>query len=349
MHHAAWYGRRMSTSRAEWLAARKGSQAQPTIGSSEAAAILGWSRFDDRYSLWHRKLGLVAEDDDSDERRDAGTFLERGILEWYTQRTDRMLLLPDMIGELLAGTCEEHESEMWHELRAELLQYFDLAYGPDDAGRIVLRSREYPWLALSPDALVCDDAKGWGFVDAKNIENAYGWKQGDSAPAEYSAQIAHATLCTGFRWGGFAVCVGGQRLLVVDVDRSEMVEIEDLLRDEVPAFVRSLGDHYPPPPSGSAASLATLRKLFPAHEEVKAVGWVGEIEACGLKWAPAEWAQAYDDAVAQRKAWIDKARDLEVVLRHVAGDAGKVVMPGGVSYTIRTAKDGSERIRRHGR
>lgn len=341
------------TPREQWLAARRRSSGGWLIGASEAAAVLGWSRFDDRFAMWHRKRGLVADlVDDVDERRDAGTFLEDGILRWYEKRTKRRVVLPAVVGHALREV--EHgrrlatfpESSL-RDLVGELAATYRVHYGPDVDGRLVLVSQSHPWLAVSPDAFVLHEARGWGFVDAKNIDFDRAWERGAKVPAEYSAQIAQATLPTEFRWGGFAVCVSGQRLVVVDVNREDMADVEALLRVEGPEFVRALDCDVPPPPTGSDASMDMLRRRWPEHVPAKAVGWVASVEACGQAWDPVAWDVAHMNAIEQRRAWQNEVRDLEIVLRHVAKDAGIVVLPGNVRYTI-GLEGGRERIRRRG-
>lgn len=342
------------TPREQWLAARRRTTGGWLIGASEAAAVLGWSRFDDRFSLWHRKRGLVPPDadDELDDRRDAGTFLEAGILRWYSKRTGRRVLSPHAVGSALRevehgrriGTFTDPDLR---ELLGELSVTYRVHYGPDDDGRLVLVSQTFPWLAVSPDAFVLHAHHGWGFVDAKNIDFDRAWDRGAKVPPEYASQIAHATMPTELRWGGFAVCVSGQRLVVVDVLREDMREIEELLGEEGPAFVRALDCEIPPPPTGSDASMETLRRRWPEHEPTKAVGWVSAVEACGKPWQPDEWDAAHANAVEQRLAWTKEVRDLEIVLRHVAKDAGIVVLPGNVRYTI-TREGDRERIRRRG-
>lgn len=360
------------TPREQWLAARRRHGEQWLIGASEAAAVLGWSRFDDRYAMWHRKHGLMPEDDALDERRDAGLHLEDGILRWYAARTDRPVLRPALVAVAMRFDEIDHEYKelereeylhlmrIWDsatdaaQIRAEavarqLREHYRLHYGPDADGRVTLVALAHPWLAVSPDAFVMHSAElGWGFVDAKNLERADAWKSGEAVPPEYSAQIAHATMPTPWKWGGFAVCVAGQRLLVVDVVRSAMAEVEELLAVEGPAFVDALEHPMPPPPCGSDASLECLRRVWPKHEPRKAIGWVAAIEACGQQWEPREWDEQYQRALEQRRAWGDEVADLEVVLRHVAKDAGTIVLPGGVQYTI-AAEGARERIRRRAR
>lgn len=312
--------------------------------------MLGWSRFDDRYALWHRKHGLLPEDDGSDDRRDAGLFLEEGILRWYRQRTRRMVLTPGHVGSLLRqlenGRPQQTIRDMpTRDLVRELHATYRVHYGPDLDGRLVLVSRRIPWLAVSPDAFALHESRGWGFVDAKNIEWDRAWERGAKVPAEYSCQIAHASMPTGFEWGGFAVCVAGQRLVVVDVERTDMLELEATLHSECTAFIADLDAAVPPPPGATEASLACLRARWPEHVPTKAMGWVAAIEGGGRSWDPVEWDEAFTNANEQRRAWQSECRDLEVILRHVAQDAGHVVLPGGVQYTIKREGNG-ERIRR---
>lgn len=353
-----------TTSREQWLDARRRHSAGWMLGASEAGAVLGWSRFSDRFVLWHRKRGLMPEDA-MDERREAGLALESAILRWYMRRTDRRLAMPDLVAACMISShqdeydddqieaaldvlqcCTDHGEGELAEGLAELLHpLFVVHYGPDEEGRVTLRSREHPWLAFSPDAFAHDDARGWGVVDAKNIDWDLAWKRGEQVPPEYSAQIAQSTLATPFTWGGFAVCVAGQKLMVVDVEREAMQPVIDLLLVEAPAFVEALDRPTPPPPTGSDAALACLRALWPTHDPQKAVAWVAAIEAAEDKHAPLEWDAMYVDALEQRRAWQDTVRGLEVVLRYVAKDAGKVVLPMGITYTIAMEGD-RERIRR---
>jgi putative phage-type endonuclease len=52
------------------------------LGGSEIAAVLGLSPWESRFSLWHRKAGLVGPQSDSD-RMAWGRFQEQSIASWY--------------------------------------------------------------------------------------------------------------------------------------------------------------------------------------------------------------------------------------------------------------------------
>jgi putative phage-type endonuclease len=62
---------------AEWLAARSSG-----LGGSEVAAVLGLSPWESRFSLWHRKKGLILPTPDNDAMR-RGRLLEAPVAEWF--------------------------------------------------------------------------------------------------------------------------------------------------------------------------------------------------------------------------------------------------------------------------
>jgi len=61
----------------EWYAAREGA-----LGGSEIAAVLGLSRWESRFSLWHRKAGTIGPQPTNAEM-DAGTRLEDAICQRF--------------------------------------------------------------------------------------------------------------------------------------------------------------------------------------------------------------------------------------------------------------------------
>lgn len=65
---------------ADWHEARKNG-----VGGSDVAAILGISKWESRFSLWHRLAGLVPPQVENEEMR-AGKFLEPGICASFAER-----------------------------------------------------------------------------------------------------------------------------------------------------------------------------------------------------------------------------------------------------------------------
>lgn len=100
--------------REAWLADRRKS-----IGASDAAVLCGVG-YTSEYALWTDKTSLATLDaDDVPEYLEAGTFMEPGIIAWWSHRSG-----------LVANTTS----------------------------LTIIRDPAFPWMHASPDALVGDDA-----------------------------------------------------------------------------------------------------------------------------------------------------------------------------------------------
>src|SRR4051812_40261636 len=77
------------TDRKEWLQGRTLG-----IGSSDAASILGLSRFQSALSLYYDKLGLKEPNPNTEERREWGLALEEPIANRYAAITKRFIARP---------------------------------------------------------------------------------------------------------------------------------------------------------------------------------------------------------------------------------------------------------------
>jgi putative phage-type endonuclease len=208
---------------AEWLAARRRG-----IGASEAAAVLGLSKFLSPMDVWSDKVGL-AEPRAELERMKWGKRLQRPIAEGYAEETRRTLIDP----------------------------------GP----YTLLRSVRYPWLVASPDYLLAPttDRPGRGTLDVKNSSVFMRQDWADEPPLVYQIQVQQQLLVTGLTWGVLAALLGGQELVYTDLavhDGARAWLLEDLDR-----FWRLVQAETPPAIlDGSAQTTAALRALFPKPE-----------------------------------------------------------------------------------
>jgi putative phage-type endonuclease len=133
----------------EWHAARANG-----IGGSEIAAVLGLSKFESHFSLWHRKLGRIPERPQNPDQ-EWGTRLEPAILQKFADKH------PELVVDVHPGT--------W-------------------------RNDERPWQIANPDALAAVPQELGGtdapsvIVEAKNVNDriAYEWDNGP--PPYYVAQ-----------------------------------------------------------------------------------------------------------------------------------------------------------------
>jgi putative phage-type endonuclease len=137
---------------------RQREQRRKSIGSSDAAVVLGLSKYRSRYDLWLEKTGRT-EGFQGNESTERGEFLEDGILKWAAKRLGRKVVKPsNSFTYTTQGGCV---------LRAHVDGQAD-KYG-----------RTYP------------------IVEAKNMVYGDGWgKDGsEEIPVDVYVQVQHQMLC----------------------------------------------------------------------------------------------------------------------------------------------------------
>lgn len=208
---------------ADWLAARRRG-----IGASEAAAILGLSKFLSPMDVWSDKVGL-AEPRAELERMKWGKRLQRPIAEGYAEETRRILIDP----------------------------------GP----YALLRSVRHPWLVASPDYFLAsrETSPGPGTLDVKNSSVFMRQDWSDEPPLAYQIQVQQQLLVTGLTWGVLAVLLGGQELVYADL--AVHAGAQAWLLEDLEKFWGLVRTETPPAVlDGSAQTTAALRALFPKPE-----------------------------------------------------------------------------------
>lgn len=211
-------------SREEWLNGRSAG-----IGASESAALFGMSRWDSALSLWTKKRGLVADDNEENERLEIGLLMEPVVAQLYEKRTDRTLWRPP---------------SPW----------------------TIARHKSIPCMTASVDSWVVEaEAKpGRGVLEIKNVDTFMSDDWEDGPPLYYEIQLQHQLAVTGFRWGSVAAVIGGNRFKSFDIERNDefIGELEALCLD----FWRKVEDGTMPDPDGSEASKRALKKLHPLDD-----------------------------------------------------------------------------------
>lgn len=173
------------------------------VGGSEVAALFGVSPFTTRWQLYREKRGeLAPENLDNNERVMAGRYLEPAIAGW-------------------AG-------EKWAWPIAKVSAY--------------IPHPSVPQFGVSLDFR--DETTGWP-VEIKNQDGAIfrdRWEtEGDeivSAPAYYLIQVQAQIACTGADGGWLLACVGGNRLVRLEVERND--DFIARMEEEVDAFWRAV-------------------------------------------------------------------------------------------------------------
>jgi putative phage-type endonuclease len=205
----------------EWHQARMGG-----IGGSEIAAVLGLSKWESHFSLWHRKQTLIPDRPDNPDT-EWGTRLEPVILQAFADRH------PELVVDTRPGT--------W-------------------------RNTDRPWQIANPDALAgpADPPPGSGrvrttVVEAKNVNDRVAWEWDDGPPPYYLVQVRWYLDVFGLDRAIICALFGGS-----DYQEFEVVPDPDdtqLLREAGADFMASLREGRRPDIDSHAETYTALRHL----------------------------------------------------------------------------------------
>ena len=205
----------------EWHAARSNG-----IGGSEIAAVLGLSPYESRFSLWHRKKGLIGPVEESEE------------MYWG----------------------KEHEPAICRRFAREHPEWFVRgAFTYAAAGRPWQIAN--PDRNLWPTDSHIDDRIPAAVLEAKTARDDTGWgKEGtDDIPVWYRSQCQWYMDVTGARRCYVAVLIAGSeyREYVVDYDPADALR----MRQAAAEFMRSLAADERPNIDGHSATYQAIREI----------------------------------------------------------------------------------------
>jgi putative phage-type endonuclease len=224
-----------SPERDAWLADRKNG-----IGSSDAAAACGLSRYKTELQLWMEKTGQLAEEDLSGKRRvRMGNRLEQVVAEEYELETGRKL----------------------------------------QRMRNVLQSKEFPFMRASLDRVVVGERrlvelKTAGYWAAKQDAD-WGPDGTDLTPIEYAIQVAHQLIVTRWEAGDLTVMIDYDDLRIYNFEPNE--KLFDLVIERETDFWRRVVEGDPPAPRTLEDTLlkyphAQERPVYASMEIAQLVG-----------------------------------------------------------------------------
>lgn len=283
-----------------WLHERKSC-----IGSSDAAQILGLSKWGGPLDVYLDKLGLDPQVKDNPDEDAAfamlvGTLLEDDVVELLQRRDRRTILTPE---------------------------------------RKLYRHGEHAWLGCSPDRLILDATGQPGLLEIKTATTYQGWGEDgtDEVPVHYLIQVQHQLLVMGSvsvvppvnpNAGTLAALFAcfGWSLRTYQIPRSRLIQ-QQLLAD-LGAFWRNhVLAQVPPAPQPHDPE--GLRKVLAAHPVRKGENIVLGPDAMRL-------ADAYQKH-ADLKADADKVRlAARNALAHALGGHEVAYLPDGRKITCRT-------------
>lgn len=231
-----------TAARDAWLQERRRG-----IGASDAAVILGVSKWKSPLQLYAEKTGLADLPEEEKDYLDWGHRLEPVIASAYEDETGRKTYDP--------GDYEiQHSADSPHMIATVdrfVTEWADSTIAPPFAAPGVLELKT---------------------TSAFRREQ---WK--DEPPLAYQIQLQHQLAVTGHLWGSIAVLIGGQTFLWNDIPRNETF-IEQL-RVAVDRFWQRVIKRDPPEPDSSVSATKILHALYPREEHdaielpIEAVEW----------------------------------------------------------------------------
>lgn len=283
------------------------------VGGSEVAALFGLSPYQTRFDIWHIKAGNISGAQLDAERIEAGNFMEPAIASWAAKR--------------------------WG---VDLRKFSGYVIHPTVEG-----------MGCTPDYISTDATL---IVQVKNVDGMEFYKneQWDcvgevltKAPMHILLQCQHEMACTGIAKGWLVVCVGGNRLLRMEIEPRP--KTAEKLETEVKAFWDSVHLGAEPKPDFQADA-DTIAALNPHCVEGKSIDLstnnrAHEVAAnwlCGKK-MEAEGSAMKDEAQAELLLMIGDAEsatvgDMVIKASTVKATAGKKITAGMVGMVTGARK-----------
>jgi putative phage-type endonuclease len=271
------------------------------IGGSDVAAVTGLSRYKSPYGLWLEKRGLVPEEEPS-EPAYWGTVLEPIVAAEFELRTGHKVFPTP-------GT---------------------------------LQHPEFDWMLVNPDRLVCDEGEGCiggpctgcALLECKTTSayKADDWKD-DRLPYAAALQVAHAFAVTGYSRAYVPALIGGQRFVVVPVERDQ--ELIDALIAIEAEFWQRVVENNPPEIDGETFTARLLARIYDVNP-----GAVVDLPDIA-----SEFIVKRDEAKALQKQAELEANKFANEIRVLLGDAEIGMLDGEVLCTWKTNKKGVRSLR----
>ena len=292
--------------REAWLEGRREG-----LGSSDAAAVLGASKWGTPLSVWIDKTGRAPDPDPDDTRfTKAGKYLERPVAQWFTDETEVTVHFPD------DGKHTTYVSEQWPMLRAT----------PDFFVNLKKSDSERLGIPKMTDAngdlgYPC----GRGILEIKTTAAWLADDWVDGPPLYYMVQVQHQLAVLGLQWAFVAVLIGGNDMRWFFVQRDHA--FCEILTTKLETFWRDFVDKDAEPPVARGMDGGLLKELYPGHTE----GVTIELDA---SWIAVD-EQLERAKERKKQASEDEAR-LKAKIVQAIGGAESALLPNGVKYTHKT-------------
>lgn len=300
--------------REAWLAARRTG-----IGSSDAAALWGRSRFRTPLKVWAEKRGAVEDDATESRFIKAGRFLEPAVVAWFSEETG----LGPRVRAPAAGLTLFRR---WVERQAG--GRFSLLATPD---RIISAPTAKEWVRLG----VAEPPDGDGILEIKTTSATMVEAWGDEPPLEYQIQVQHQMLTLGYEWAIIVCLIGGNDLRWFLVRIDEPFVERHLARCE--AFWADVATGKEP--EAVEGDVEILRRIHKRPEQK-------EVHLSSEKWDRLDARYAASKANIEADTEIVKDTEAALIQAMFRAGANVAVLPSGASYSLSVVEHKAQTIER---
>lgn len=214
----------------EWHAARR-----PGVTGSEIAAVLGLSKWESPFSLWHRKRGLAAQQPENEEMK-WGKLLEPVILAEFQARHPELAVT--------SGGTYRHTDHTWQ------------LGNPDGIARPADGSAP----ACIVEVKTSYDDRGWGEAGTDHI------------PVYYRAQVLWYLDTLGLDRALIPVLISGSdyREYQIVIDPADQALADELahMRGQAATFLESIRLNQRPDIDAHTATLQVIREMPDGVEDI---------------------------------------------------------------------------------
>ena len=187
---------------------------------------------------------------------DVGTALGlgrfKGPLQLYLEKRGEVPISQEESDAMYWGNHLEDKIAEWYAAKTER-KVRRLAKRVDKAR---------PWLFVHIDRQIVNDPRGPGSLSVKNLNAFCRIDSYDDLPEDYILQHQIELHVCEMAWGAFAILIGGQKPVHFEAERDQA-----LIDAALPVLDDFWHEHVmkgiPPPPDGTRACRALLKKLYP--------------------------------------------------------------------------------------
>ncbi|MDZ5711624.1 YqaJ viral recombinase family protein [Jeotgalibacillus haloalkalitolerans] len=245
-------------------------QRKKGIGGSDVGAILGINKWKSPIQVYFEKIGEYSEEVDN-EAVEWGNILESVVAEQFAKKTG-------------------------YKIRKK---------------NAVLQHPDEPWALANVDRLInAVDERGPGVLEVKTAsEYVRNQWEDDEIPSSYLVQLQWYLYVTGYKWGAFAVLIGGNKFRYKMVDRDD--ELIEIIRQQVKDFwINHVQAGVAPEFDGSEASEKLLSKMHP-DSNGEQINWSAEKD---------KLIETYLDAKGDARKAAENVKHYENQIKSLLGD-----------------------------